>query len=71
MACLTSDSVGEVALVVVQRARAVSNLVEDETGVRHESPQAILMADGRVAWAASHAEVTAQAIRAAVAARRR
>ena len=66
MACLTSDSVGEVALVVVQRGRAGSNLVEDETGVRHESPQAIILRDGRAVWSASHFDITAAAVERAV-----
>jgi bacillithiol system protein YtxJ len=42
------------ALLEVQRARAASNTVAERTGVRHESPQAILFKDGKVAWHASH-----------------
>ncbi|HEX8097667.1 MAG TPA: bacillithiol system redox-active protein YtxJ, partial [Pyrinomonadaceae bacterium] len=38
---------GEVALVVVQKARDVSSAVEERTGVRHESPQAIVLRNGR------------------------
>jgi bacillithiol system protein YtxJ len=53
---------GEVALVVVQRARAVSREVEARTGVRHESPQAIILRDGKAAWSASHFDVTAEAV---------
>ncbi len=56
---------GEVALVVVQRARAVSREVEARTGVRHESPQAIILRAGRAAWSASHFDITADAVAAA------
>ncbi len=52
----------EVALVVVQRARDVSNEVESRTGVRHESPQAIILRDGAVVWSASHWRVTAEEV---------
>lgn len=57
----------EVALVVVQRAREVSREVEARTGVRHESPQAILLRDGRAVWSASHWHVTAEAVGEAMA----
>lgn len=41
-------------LIEVQRARQVSNEVASRTGVRHQSPQAILLRGGAVAWHASH-----------------
>ena len=56
---------GEVALVVVQRAREVSRAVEARTGVRHESPQVIVLRDGKSAWTASHFDITAAAVAAA------
>ena len=31
-------------------------------GVRHETPQALLIRDGRVVWSASHFRVTADAV---------
>ena len=46
-------------LIVVQSARLVSSEVESRTGVRHESPQALVLRDGRVVWHASHGEITA------------
>jgi bacillithiol system protein YtxJ len=55
-----------VGLVVVQSARAVSDAVAARFGVRHESPQILLVQDGRVVWHASHFRVTAQAITAAL-----
>lgn len=42
------------ALIEVQRARPASAAVAEKTGVRHESPQALLFRDGQVAWHASH-----------------
>lgn len=51
-----------VALVVVQRARDVSREVEARTGVRHESPQTIILRDGQAKWSASHWNITAEAV---------
>jgi bacillithiol system protein YtxJ len=53
---------GDVALLVVQRARELSRAVETRTGVRHESPQAIVLRDGNVVWNASHWRVRAEEI---------
>jgi bacillithiol system protein YtxJ len=55
-----------VGLVLVQSARAVSNEVATRFGVRHESPQILLVRGGRVVWHASHYRVTAEAIAAAL-----
>ena len=51
-----------VALVVVQRARDISREVQSRTGVRPESPQALILRDGQVVWSASHWKVTADAV---------
>lgn len=53
-------------LVVVQRARPVSAAIVERLGVRHESPQALLLRDGRVVWHASHWRVTESALQDAV-----
>src|SRR5687767_3437299 len=55
-----------VGFVRVQTARAVSNEIARRFGVRHESPQALLIDGGVVAWRASHYGVTAAAIAAAL-----
>ncbi len=52
----------DVHLVVVQHAPEVSKEVAAKTGVRHESPQAIIIKDGKPVYDASHYNVTAQAI---------
>jgi len=63
----TSDS-PVYAMVTVQTHRDVSNAVATRLGVRHETPQALLVRDGQVVWAASHFRVTADAVAAALAA---
>ena len=55
-----------VAMVVVQRARGVSNEIAARTGVRHETPQALVLRRGGVVWSASHWDVTAEAVTRAV-----
>jgi bacillithiol system protein YtxJ len=54
------------AMVTVQTHREVSNAVAKQLGVRHESPQALLIRDRRVVWSASHFRVTAAAVEAAL-----
>lgn len=50
------------ALVTVQTHRDVSNAVANRLGVRHETPQALLIHNGQVVWSASHFRVTAGAV---------
>jgi bacillithiol system protein YtxJ len=57
---------GEIALVVVQRAREVSREVEARTGVEHESPQTIILRNGKAVWSASHWSITSDAVSKAV-----
>lgn len=47
-----------VYLVPVIRERALSRAIAERTGVRHESPQVILVRNGTVAEAASHGAIT-------------
>lgn len=49
--------------VVVQDARPVSNTIESALDVRHETPQAILLRDGRPSFDTSHFDVTAETLR--------
>ena len=55
-----------VVLVTVQTQRDVSNAVTTRLGIRHETPQALLIRDGRVVWSASHFRVTSAAIDQAI-----
>jgi bacillithiol system protein YtxJ len=54
------------ALVTVQTHRDVSTAISTKLGIRHETPQALLIMDGRVVWNASHFRVTADAITKAI-----
>jgi bacillithiol system protein YtxJ len=53
-------------MVVVQEARSLSNAIEERLGVRHETPQAIVVRDGRAVWNASHFRVTRETLSAAL-----
>jgi len=53
-----------VGLVVVQQARAVSNEIEAQTGVSHETPQVFIIHNRQVLWSASHGQIKADAIEA-------
>lgn len=53
------------ALIVVQNARAASNAFAERTGVQHQSPQAVLLRDARVAWHASHYQISVQSLQRA------
>lgn len=53
---------GEIALVDVARGKDVSTEVERRTGVRHESPQVLLLRNGAAAWSASLFEIKADAV---------
>ena len=44
--------------VMVIENRRLSNAIAERFGVRHESPQALLIKDGRVVWHASHWSIT-------------
>jgi bacillithiol system protein YtxJ len=55
------------AVVTVQTHRDISNAVSRKLGVRHETPQALLIREGRVVWSASHFRVTAAAVADAIA----
>ena len=50
---------GQVNILEVQSARDVSCELADLTGIRHETPQVIVLRDGKAVWNASHFDVTA------------
>lgn len=53
-------------LITVQTHRPVSDAVAQRLGLRHETPQAILLRDGKVVWNASHFRITATQLDQAV-----
>ena len=59
------DSTAEAAykLITVQSHRQLANEAASRLGVRHETPQAILLRDGRPVWTASHFRITKEQIR--------
>ena len=59
---IDDDEEIELGLLEIQNARPVSAEVERRTAVRHASPQAILLADGRPVWHASHWRISAAAL---------
>lgn len=59
---------GDVALVDVTAGRELTSAIAARTGVKHESPQVIVLRDARARWTASHGSITHEAVRAAMAA---
>jgi bacillithiol system protein YtxJ len=55
-----------VALVDVARQPALSRTIAERTGVRHESPQVLVLRGGVAVWSASHRAITAAAVAAAL-----
>ncbi len=45
---------GVINLVTVQISRGISNEIESRLGIRHASPQAFVVKDGKAVYSASH-----------------
>jgi len=56
----------ELPTIDVSRQRLLSAEVERRTGVRHQSPQVVVLRDAIATWDASHGGVTAAKVRAAL-----
>ena len=61
------EPAAEVFVVSIPFGRAVSNEIARRFGVRHESPQVLVLRDGGIAWHASHFRVTREGIASALA----
>lgn len=61
-----SGADADINLVIVQNARDVSTAIAEKTGVRHESPQAFVLKNGKAIYHASHYDVTANDIEKAL-----
>ena len=48
---------GDIHMIVMQTHRPLSNAIAEWTGVRHESPQAIVIKDGVPVYTASHYDI--------------
>jgi|SRR5881296_3342968 len=53
-------------VVFVIENRDISNAIASQLGIRHESPQAILVQNGQPKWKASHWAITGDALAKAV-----
>ena len=60
------DSVPEFLLVKVIESRVVSNAIADGVGVRHASPQLILVKSGKGVWNTSHHLIASENIESAL-----
>ena len=56
------EKLEDVNLLEIQAAPEISREVEKLTGVRHESPQVILLREGKAVWDASHFAVNAASV---------
>ncbi|MCE5252448.1 bacillithiol system redox-active protein YtxJ [bacterium] len=54
----TCDIKADLYMVDVISSRDISNKIAEKTGIKHESPQAILLKNGAAAWHASHMMIT-------------
>ena len=59
---IVENVAADVNVVVIQTHRHVSNEITARTGVRHESPQAIVLRDGKPVYHASHYDIEAEHI---------
>lgn len=76
MTCLSSISAKKelkklktdlpVYVVIVQMDRKVSNAIEQDLGVKHETPQLLILNEGRGIWQATHYHIKAEAIEEAI-----
>jgi bacillithiol system protein YtxJ len=53
---------GPIPSIDVSTQHDLTQAIEDRTGIRHESPQAILLVDGAPVWHASHGRISSDAI---------
>ncbi len=56
------EQLENVNFLEVQTARELSSVIEATTGVIHETPQVIVLRDGKAVWNASHSRVKADRV---------
>jgi thioredoxin 1 len=64
---LTESGDPPVYELVIQEARPLSNAIASHLGVHHESPQVLVLREGRVVYHTSHGLITPERLRAATA----
>jgi bacillithiol system protein YtxJ len=57
---------GDIALVDVAEGRELTRSIETRTGVKHESPQVLILRGAKARWAASHGSITHEAVGEAI-----
>ena len=62
----TANSNARYRIIKIQHSYEVSNEVASRLHVVHESPQAILVRDGREVWNASHSAITISSLEHAI-----
>jgi bacillithiol system protein YtxJ len=50
---------GDVNIVIVQTSRPISNAIAERTSIQHQSPQMIVLQNGKPIFNASHYDITA------------
>ncbi len=56
----------DVALIDVAREKDLSHEIAERVGVKHASPQVLVIRDGHAVWSASHYDITHDAVAQAV-----
>jgi bacillithiol system protein YtxJ len=51
--------------LIVQESRELSNQIAEEYGVKHESPQLILVKDGKAVWNKCHFDINENTVKKA------
>jgi bacillithiol system protein YtxJ len=64
------EQLDNINLLEIQTARELSVEIADLTGIEHESPQVIILKNGKAVWNASHYSIKAGAVADAVEANR-
>ena len=57
---------GDVAIIDVAHDDVIKRAVTERTGIRHESPQVIVLRDGKAAWSASQFRIKADDVAKAI-----
>jgi bacillithiol system protein YtxJ len=66
MRSLAAETDVPVYKLVVQQSRALSNEIAESLGVRHETPQALVLVGGEAVFDTSHFDVTAETVQDAL-----
>lgn len=53
-------------IVIVQEDRLVSNVIENDLGVKHESPQLLILKGGKGIWQATHYSIKKSLLKEAI-----